>query len=253
MRAGARAAKLGRHRRDPDGERRRTNREGPETRRGATRPRRRAPDDRPGRQARPHRRLPQGGCARADPAGGLPLPREDHALRPRAHPGAGRARPRLGAHGFFQVYDDALATYTAGPVPRPTRTCRRRCSCGSRPCRLARLGRHAARRARLRDQVLHRGGQLRPRRQQHAGLLHPGRHQVPRPRPRRQARAAPRDAAGARRRTTRSGTSSRCSPRRCTCDVADVGPGAPAQLPHDGGLRRAHVPAGQRRRRRRRS
>ena len=31
-------------------------------------------------------------------------------------------------------------------------------------------------------------------------------------------------------------------------DVADVGPGAPAQLPDDAGLRRAHVPARQRRR-----
>ena len=36
-------------------------------------------------------------------------------------------------------------------------------------------------------------------------------------------------------------------------DVADVGPGDPAQLPDDAGVRGAHLPAGQRRRRRRRS
>ena len=36
-------------------------------------------------------------------------------------------------------------------------------------------------------------------------------------------------------------------------DVADVRPGAAAQLPDDAGLRRAHLPAGQRRRARRRS
>ena len=41
--------------------------------------------------------------------------------------------------------------------------------------RLARFRRHRSRRARLRDEVLHRRGQLRPRRQQHPGVLHPGR------------------------------------------------------------------------------
>jgi catalase len=51
--------------------------------------------------------------------------------------------------------------------------------------------------------------------------------------------------------TTRCGTSSRSSPRRCTHDhVADVGPGAAAQLPDDAGLRRPHVPVGRRRRQR---
>ena len=42
-------------------------------------------------------------------------------------------------------------------------------------------------------------GQLRPRRQQHPGVLHPGRHQVPRPHPRGEARARSRDPAGADR------------------------------------------------------
>ena len=73
----------------------------------------------------------------------------------------------------------------------------------------ARLDRHGARRARLRREVLHGRRQLGSRRQQHPGLLHPGRDEVPRSRARRQARAALRDAAGRRRRTTRSGTSPR--------------------------------------------
>ena len=36
--------------------------------------------------------------------GGLPLPGEDLPLRPRADPRAGRARPRLRAHGYFENY-----------------------------------------------------------------------------------------------------------------------------------------------------
>ena len=69
------------------------------------------------------------------------------------------------------------------------------------------------------------GRQLRPRRQQHPGLLHPGRHQVPRRHPRRQAAPGPRDPAGAERRTTRSGTSSRCTPRPAPhADVDHVRP-----------------------------
>ena len=74
---------------------------------------------------------------------------------------------------------------------------------------LARLGRHGARRARLRRQVLHPRGQLRPGGQQHPGVLHPGRHQVPGPGARAEARAAPRDAAGRQRARHASGTSCR--------------------------------------------
>ena len=60
----------------------------------ASRSGQRVPHDGPGRPARPHRRLAEGRRARTRPAGRLPPPREDHALRPRAHPRAGRARPR---------------------------------------------------------------------------------------------------------------------------------------------------------------
>ena len=71
------------------------------------------------------------------------------------------------------------------------------------------FGRYAARRARLRREVLHQGRQLRSGRQQHPGVLHPGRDEVPRPDPRREDGARPRLSRRRRPRTTRSGTSSR--------------------------------------------
>ena len=57
-------------------------------------------------------------------------------------------------------------------------------------------------------------GNLRPGRQQHAGVLHPGRDQVPRHHPRGQAAPRPGDPRRPSPRTTRSGTSSPCTPRR---------------------------------------
>ena len=77
---------------------------------------------------------------------------------------------------------------------------------------LARLGRHRARRPRLRGEVLHGRGRLRSRRQQHPRVLHPGRHQVPRPHPRGEARARSSRSRRRRPRTRRSGTSCRCIP-----------------------------------------
>ena len=101
-----------------------------------------------------------------------------------------------GAHGYFQVYE-SLAELHHGRVPAgPGKR-----DAGLRALldrgRLARLDRPRARRARLRGEVLHRRGQLRSGRQQHPGLLHPGRDQVPRPGPRRQAGAAQRDSQAA--------------------------------------------------------
>ena len=61
----------------------------------------------------------------------------------------------------------------------------------------------------IRRQVLHGRGQLGSGRQQHPGVLHPGRDEVSRSGACGQARAALRDAAGRHRRTTRSGTSRR--------------------------------------------
>ena len=100
------------------------------------------------------------------------------------------------AHGYFQVYESMAGLHQGAHfLQDPSKR-----DAGVRALldrrRLARLGRHRARRARLRREVLHRGRRLRPRRQQHPGVLHPGRDQVSRPDPRRQARAAQRDAAG---------------------------------------------------------
>ena len=65
--------------------------------------------------------------------------------------------------------------------------------------RRRRVGRHAARRARLRRQVVHHRGQLGPGRQQHPGLLHPGRDQVPRPDPCGEDGGRPRLSPGGQR------------------------------------------------------
>ena len=111
------------------------------------------------------------------------------------------------------------------------------------------LVRPRPRRARLRREVLHAGGQLGSRRQQHPGVLHPGRDQVPRPRPRREAGTRPRlpaGAVGARQLLGLHLADARGDPHG---DVDDVRPGDPALVPVHGGLRRPHVPVRQRRRR----
>ena len=103
-----------------------------------------------------------------------------------------------GAHGFFETYEPLTDLTRADLFARPDET-----HAGVRPLldrrRQQRLGRPRARRARLRGEALHQGRQLGHRRQQHPGLLHPGRDQVSRPDPRRQGRARPRLSAGADR------------------------------------------------------
>ena len=109
-----------------------------------------------------------------------------------------------------------------------------------------RLGRHAARRARLRGQILHRRGQLGPRRQQHPGVLHPGRDQVSRP--------DPCGEDGGRSRLSAGGFGARHVLGFRLADagidahdhVGDVGPHPAALAADDGGLRRPHLPPGQR-------
>ena len=150
------------------------------------------------------------GSARPDAAGRLPLPREDHPLRPRADSRAGRPRPRRRRpRRTSSVYEDLVRLHQSRLPHRPGASetpvfVRFSTVAGSRGSADT-----AARRARLRHQVLHRRRRLGPGRQQHPGLLHPGRDQVPRPDPRGEARAAQRDPAGRSRRTTPSGTSSR--------------------------------------------
>ena len=115
------------------------------------------------------------------------------------------ARPRM---AYFECYEPLDALHARVAVRRG-----RQADAGVRAflhrARRARLHRHGPRRPRLRGEVLHRRRQLGPGRQQHPGVLHPGRDEVPRPGPRRQARAAFRHAPGRQRPTTRSGTSSR--------------------------------------------
>ena len=101
-----------------------------------------------------------------------------------------------GAHGFFENYESLADITRADLFQRGGQA-----DAGVRALldrgRQQGLGRPRPRRARLRRQVLHQGGQLGPGRQQHPGVLHPGRDQVPRPDPRGQAGAGPRLPAGA--------------------------------------------------------
>ena len=113
-----------------------------------------------------------------------------------------------GAHGYFECYEPLTRDH-AGRAVRGGRQAHAGVRALLHRGRRARLQGHRARRARLRGQVLHRRRQLGPGRQQHAGVLHPGRDEVPRPRPRGQARAAPRRCRRRPARTTPSGTSSR--------------------------------------------
>ena len=194
-----RCRRCGERRRDPpDGERRYAGTDHP-----AGHPRRRRPELAQGRRPRP------------DAAGRLPLPGEDLPLRPRAHPRAGRPRPRLRGPRLLRELRAARRRHPGRPLPAQGREDPR-----LRPLldrrRQQGLARPRPRRPRLRREVLHQAGELGPRRQQHPRLLHPGRDQVPRPDPRRQAGAGPRLPAGRRPPTTTSGTSSRSRPRACT-------------------------------------
>ena len=82
------------------------------------------------------------------------------------------------AHGVFESYGTAASFTKAGFLGQEGQEDR-----SVRPlldgAGLAWLCRHRPRHTRIRGQVLHRGRQFRPGRQQHAGVLHPGRHQVP--------------------------------------------------------------------------
>ena len=114
----------------------------------------------------------------------------------------------FGAHGFFEPYESLADVDARRPVPAA-----RRAHPGVRALldggRQQGLVRPRPRRARLRREVLHAGGQLGPRRQQHPGVLHPGRDQVPRPRPLGRSRSPTAGSRRPSRRTTTSGTSSR--------------------------------------------
>ena len=94
--------------------------------------RRAGADDQPGRAGRRQPELAEGRAARPDAARGLHPPREDHALRPRAHSRAHRACARLRRARLLRVLRAADASSPARrSSPRPASA--RRCSCASRP------------------------------------------------------------------------------------------------------------------------
>ena len=209
--------------------------------RGCRRPR---AHHQPGRAGRRQPELAEGRPARTRAARRFHPAREDHALRSRAHSRAHRARARFRRARLLRVLRTADEDHARVAVLRS-----RQAHAGVRALldrgRRARLDRHGARRARLRGEVLHRRRQLGSGRQQHPGVLHPGRDEVSRPHPRREAGAAPRHAAGGERARHVLGFRVADARVRAHADVGDVGPRHPAQLSHDAGLRRAHVPHGQ--------
>ena len=175
-------------------------------------------------------------------ARGLPLPREDLPLRSRTHPRARGARARHGRARLLRDLRIAVRHHPRRPVPaqgREDRSVRAVLDRGGQQG----LGRPRARRARLRGQALHQGGQLGPRRQQHPGVLHPGRDQVPGPDPRRQAGARPRLPAGADRARHVLGLHLADPGKHEHGHVDHVGPDDPALVPLHGGVRRPHLPA----------
>ena len=153
----------------------------------------------------------------------------------------------FGARGFFEPYESLGRAHARRPVPASRRT-----NPGVRALldggRQQGLVRSRPRRSRLRREVLHTGGELGSRRQQHPGVLHPGRDQVPRPRPLREAGARSRVSAGAIGARQLLGLHLADARGHAHGDVDDVGPGDPTVVPLHGGLRGAHVPARRRRR-----
>ena len=136
---------------------------------------------------------------RADPAARRALPEPDGALQPRARARSATCTPRARARSVCSRPPRTCRLHQGGAVParREDRDAGALLHRGRR----AGLPRHLARPAGLRAEVLHDRGQLRPRRQQHPGLLHPRHHEVPplhplAEAPRRQRPARQRHAVG---------------------------------------------------------
>ena len=150
----------------------------------------------------------------------------------------------FGAHGYFENYESLADITRADLFQRPGEKTpafvRFSTVAGSKGSR-----RSGARRARLCGQALHQGRQLGHRRQQHPGLLHPGRDQVPRSHPCRQGGARPRLSAGADRARQFLGLHLAEPGKHPHGAVDHVRPDDPALVPLHGGLRRPHLPAGQ--------
>ena len=181
----------------------------------------------PGRRQRPRR----------------PPDREADPLQPRAHPGA--RRPRQGRRRIRRAdrHRGRLQVHQGRPVPAR----HRHPDAGALLHRRRRAGfaRRLARRARFLAEVLHRRGQLRPRRQQHPGVLHPRRHQVPRLHP--LAEAPPRHRPARRQHAV--GLLDLLAGVRPPGHLPHGRPRHPEDLAQHGRLRLAHLPVDQRSRR----
>ena len=175
--------------------------------------------------------------------------REDHPLRPRAHSRADRPCARLGGARLLRVLPGRCRRSRA-PRRSPRPASARRCSCASRPSPAS-----AARSTSPRDV---RGfavkfytdegnwdivGNNIPVFFIQDAMKFPDLVHAVKPEPHNampQARVGARHVLGLRLADARVDAHA---------DVGDVGPRDPAQLPDDAGLRRAHLPARQRRRR----
>jgi catalase len=155
-----------------------------------------------------------------------------------------------GAHGYFQVYEDlselTMARFLHEPAERTPVFVRFSTVLGSRgSADTVRDVRGFAVKFYTKEGNFDLVGNNIP---EHPCLLHPGRHPVPGRDPRGQARAPPRDPRGLDGPRHLLGLHL-ADPREHAHDhVGALGPGHPPQLPHDAGLRRAHLPPGQRRR-----
>ena len=149
-----------------------------------------------------------------------------------------------GAHGFFEVTEDVTQWTSASflsEVGKRTPVFARFSTVAGE---LGSAG-HGPRPARVRAEVLHRGGQLRPGRQQHAGLLRPRRDQVPGLHPLAEADAGHR--AALQRHAV--GLLDAVAGERAPGDDPDVRPRHPAQLPPHERLQQPHVLVDERGRR----
>ena len=199
-------------------------------------------DDRHRRSRRQRPQQPDHRSGRADPAARRALPEPDGALQPGADPRAQRTCQGLGRLRGVRDHRGHVAVHQGGAVPAwgPDR------HAGAVLDRRRRAGlpRHLARPPRVRAEVLHLRGQLRPRRQQHPDLLHPGHHEVPALHPQPEA---PR-GLGAARQPHAVGLLV-AEPRvGAPGDLPDGRPGHPQDVPAHERLRLAHLPVDQRRR-----
>ena len=125
----------------------------------------------------------------------------------------------------------------------------RRCSCASRPSPAAPGSVDTPRDVRgFAVKFYTTRGQLGSGRQQHPGLLHPGRDQVSRSGPRGEDGGGPRLSAGGQRARHLLGLGDPDAGDHPHADVGDVRPHDPALAADDRRVRRPHLPAGQRRR-----